>query len=45
MDFLDLVKSRYSCRAYTDQQIEDSLIQEILDVGGNAPVGTEHMTV
>ncbi|NLM19413.1 MAG: hypothetical protein GX217_05255 [Clostridiaceae bacterium] len=39
MDFLDLVKSRYSCRAYTDQPVADHLIDEILAVGGNAPVG------
>ncbi|HHT24713.1 MAG TPA: hypothetical protein GXZ76_04220 [Clostridiaceae bacterium] len=39
MDFLDLVKLRHSCRAYTDQPVADHLIDEILAVGGNAPVG------
>lgn len=39
MEFLDLVKTRYSCRAYTDQPVADHLIDEILAVGGNAPVG------
>ncbi|NLJ70188.1 MAG: hypothetical protein GX328_01815 [Clostridiaceae bacterium] len=39
MDFLDLVKTRYSCRSYTDQPVADHLIDEILAVGGNAPVG------
>ncbi len=37
MDFLDLVKSRYSCKKYSDKQISKDQLDAILEAGRLAP--------
>jgi nitroreductase len=37
MEFLDLVRSRYSCRAYTQDPVDEGAIARILEVGRLAP--------
>ncbi len=36
-DFLELVKERYSCRAFSDKPIEDEKLSKILEAGRIAP--------
>ncbi|MGI6545869.1 MAG: nitroreductase family protein [Fastidiosipilaceae bacterium] len=50
MDFMETIRKRYSCRAFNNEPVKDDLIETILQVGGNAPVGrgaydTLHFTV
>lgn len=33
------LKSRRSCRAYTDQKIEENVLDQILEAGSYAPSG------
>lgn len=42
MDFLDLVKSRYSVRAYKNQPIEDEKLQIILEAARLAPTAVNY---
>ena len=37
MEFLDLVRSRYSCRDYKDTPVSDELLNKILEAGNLAP--------
>lgn len=37
MDFLDLVKQRYSVRGYTDAPVEEVLLNKVLQAGQQAP--------
>jgi nitroreductase len=37
MDFFDVVRSRYSVRAYQDRPVEDETIQEIIEAARLAP--------
>lgn len=37
MDFLELAKSRYSCRSFSDKKIEKDKIDKILEAGRVAP--------
>ena len=37
MDYSELVKSRYSCRAYTSEHVPDELVTEILEAGRMSP--------
>ena len=37
MTFLELAKSRYSVRSFTDQPIEDETLNKILEAGHVAP--------
>ena len=37
MDFMDLAKSRYSCRHYADKPVEDEKLQQVLEAGRLAP--------
>lgn len=37
MEFTQLIKSRYSCKKYSDKQVEDEKIQAILEAGRVAP--------
>ena len=37
MEFIDVMKSRYSCRNYSSQEIEPEVWEEILDAGRFAP--------
>lgn len=37
MEFKELAKARYSCRKFTDKQISDEQLQEILEIGRLAP--------
>lgn len=37
MDYSELVKSRYSCRAYTSEPVPDDLVMEILEAGRMSP--------
>lgn len=39
MNFMDVIKQRYSCRNFTDRPVSAEDIETILAVGGNAPVG------
>jgi nitroreductase len=39
MDFLELVKNRYSIRAYTPVPIEDEKLQQVLEAARMAPTG------
>lgn len=45
MQFLDLVKSRYSCRKFTDRVVENEKITQILDAGRLAPTATNAQPV
>lgn len=37
MEFIDVINSRYSCRNYSDTEIKEELLQEILEAGRFAP--------
>lgn len=37
MDFTELIKARYSCKKFTDQQLSDDQLQAILEAGRWAP--------
>ncbi|MBO7536545.1 MAG: nitroreductase family protein, partial [Bacilli bacterium] len=37
MDFLELAKSRYSCRRFSDRQVEDEKIEKLLEAARLAP--------
>jgi len=37
MDFFELIRSRYSVRAYTDRPVEDEKVQQILEAARLAP--------
>ncbi|HQK94864.1 MAG TPA: nitroreductase family protein [Armatimonadota bacterium] len=37
MDFADVVRARYSCRAYEDRPVEDDKLQRILEAARLAP--------
>ena len=37
MDFLELVKERYSCRSFSDKKVEKALLDKILEAGRLAP--------
>lgn len=39
MDFLELAKNRYSCRAFSDKEIEQEKIDKILEAARLAPTG------
>ncbi|MCR4689142.1 MAG: nitroreductase family protein [Saccharofermentans sp.] len=39
MDFLELAKSRYSCRAFTDRPIEDEKLAKLIEAARIAPTG------
>jgi hypothetical protein len=47
MELLDVVKKRYSCRAYQDRPVEAEKLDKILDAGRLAfkPCGSFLMTV
>lgn len=42
MDFLDLVKSRYSVRAYKNQDVEDEKLEKILEAARFAPTAVNY---
>lgn len=42
MDFLDLVKSRYSVRAYKNQAVEDEKLEKILEAAQLAPTAVNY---
>ncbi len=42
MDFLDLVKSRYSVRAYKNQQVEEEKLMKILEAARFAPTAVNY---
>jgi len=37
MDFLELAKARYSCRCFTEQQVEDEKIERLIEAARIAP--------
>ncbi len=37
MDFLNLVRDRYSCKKYSDKQVPQDILEEILEAGRLAP--------
>ena len=39
MDFLELVKQRYSCRSFSQKEVEKEKIDLILEAGRLAPTG------
>ncbi len=39
MEFKEAVKNRYSCKAYSGQQVEQEKIEAILEAGRLAPDG------
>lgn len=39
MDFLELAKSRYSCRAFTDRPVEDEKLEKLIEAARIAPTG------
>lgn len=39
MDFLELVKKRYSCRSFSDKRVEKEKLEKILEAGRLAPTG------
>ncbi|MGZ7043125.1 MAG: nitroreductase family protein, partial [Methanobacterium sp.] len=42
MDFLDLVKSRYSVRAYKNQPVEEEKLEKILEAARFAPTAVNY---
>ncbi len=42
MEFLDLVKSRYSVRAYKNDQVEDEKLEKILEAARLAPTAVNY---
>ncbi len=45
MEFMDLVKARYSCRKFTEQAVENDKLQMILEAGRLAPTATNAQPV
>lgn len=39
MDFLELVKERYSCRSFSDKKVEMEKLEKILEAGRLSPTG------
>ena len=39
MEFIDVIKNRYSCHDFSDKQVEPELLEKIVNAGGIAPVG------
>lgn len=39
MNFLELVKERYSCRSFSDKMVEKEKLEKILEAGRLAPTG------
>ncbi len=37
MDFLELIKNRYSCRSFSNKKVEKEKIDKILEAGRVAP--------
>lgn len=42
MEFLDLVKNRYSCRKFCDKNVEEEKLLQILEAGRLAPTAMNH---
>lgn len=45
MNFIDLAKSRYSCRKFSDRVVEDEKLNIVLDAGRLAPTATNAQPV
>ena len=45
MSFIDLVKSRYSCRKFLAQAVEREKLQMVLESGRLAPTALNHQPV
>ena len=41
MDFLELVKERFSCRGFLNKKVEDEKIEKILEAGRLAPTARD----
>ena len=39
MEFMNVIKNRQSCRAFTDKMVTESELEKILQAGNAAPVG------
>ena len=37
MEFIDLVKERYSCKSFKDEKVSKEIIEKILEIGSLAP--------
>ncbi len=44
-DFLSLTKERYSCRSFSDQEVEPEKIEKILEAGLDAPTAVNKQPV
>ena len=42
MDFLELAKSRYSCRSFLDKEVENEKVLKILEAGRIAPTAVNY---
>lgn len=42
MEFNDVIKNRYSVRKFSDKEVSQKLIEEILEVGRIAPSAGNH---
>lgn len=42
MDFLELIKNRYSCRSFSDKPVEKEKLEKILEAGRVAPTGRNY---
>ena len=42
MDFFDLVRKRYSVRAYTSQPVDEQTLQQVLEAARMAPTAANH---
>ncbi|MCQ2107042.1 MAG: nitroreductase family protein, partial [Fibrobacter sp.] len=42
MEFMDLVKSRYSCRKFSDRAVEAEKLNAVLEAGRLAPTAMNH---
>ena len=42
MDFLELAKSRYSCRSFLDKEVENEKVLKILEAGRVAPTAVNY---
>ena len=45
MNFLDLAKSRFSCRAFSATPVEEEKLQLVLEAGRIAPTATNSQPV
>ena len=45
MEFAELVKNRYSCRAFTDKAVEPEKLEQVLEAGRLAPTATNAQPV